>query len=718
METIQRNRTLIIALTLGCVGAFFASVEGWFLSWLLLRAWVLLITIAPGVAVVAACAGYGAWFLPGRGDFLSAWAERVTLAFAAGIGVLSSLVFLAGMTGNLSPAVGLTVVAGGLLSGWMWMRSEARSGRLSRQATEIVCETPDDLVSRIAPGVVWTLAGVTAMLVGLISLTPPLIFDVTEYHLGAWTDYWDGQCGAFIPMPHNFYARFPFPVEAIYFLGLAISPEADAAPKIFNGAGVLACGALAWCFARRLGGGRLPAAVAALLAVAHPVMLEVSIDAMIDAPMALLVAGSFYSALAFRERGICLTLFLFGSALATKYTVAQVFLLPWTLMVFAPMAWGLYRIKRVGWFMAALAAASVPCLLWFGKNWAWYGNPLEPFFQSIFRADAPGLAAREKFYVESHFPQSIVSSQYWGTLFPRFREFGWVVLVACGGWLFAADRRAAARLAVVIVLSVLLWNTVRDSQNRFLLPLFVMTSAFAAVGVQMVPLPMARQVIFATLVLFALSGATRFGLRVHESKAVDYLLNFAPTSRTANFSEFDEPSAREDYLEHNLGDLGRVVNHINRSLPEGARVLMIYEARPYLLRPQTVYNVVWDDSVLLNMIRPAQSVDEALTLIREAGISHVLINRQELLRYIQQYARKGQLLRLGVNAAEDPRAAWYATPTPEDLYPPFYRDKDWDRLRPLVHELLDRLDGQAKVREGVPATGSGVEPIDVTLVEL
>lgn len=740
-----------ICLVLVCVAVLMASVEASLLHWLLVRAGVIFLAAAPGMLLVAAGAGYGLWMLPAEG--LSKL-ERAIFAFACGIGVLSTLAFAAGMT-VLTQGTALLVTGGGLLAGGLRLRPALRAWSAAgdaRPALHPQAATPRGTF------LITGLLAALALAMATAALTPPLIFDVTEYHLGAWTSYWNGAEARFRPMPHNFYARFPFPIEAIYFLGLALGKQVDAAPKLFNFACVLACSGLAWGLALRLGGHRRTAALAALLALAHPVMQDVSIDALIDAPMALLVAASFYGGFLCLDlpssvtrdgapramaRLMLPTIFLFGTALAAKYTVAQLFLLPWLLLIFLPLLVraGVHRGAFAAgdhpwkWLLVGCLLAAVPCAAWFGKNLVWYGNPLEPFFQRLFRPDDAAAAAAEKFYIDSHFPQSPLSAGYWQTLLPRLREFGWLTLLAFAAGLIrwrttktiADDAaptpcgagRAAARFAGAAALAFLLWNTVRDSQNRFLLPLFVLLAAFAAVGAQRLPWRAVRRALVVALGLYAAMYAGKFALLVHEGNGLDYVLGFAPTSRDTDFSDDPEPAPREAFLAENLGDLGRIINQINRQVPADAIILLLYEARPYLFRPETLYNVVWDDAALLDLIRPAASADEAMDLLRRAGVTHVLVNRQELLRYIEQYARREQLQRLGIRPGQDPRGAWTKTTTPEDLYPPFYRDPDWPRLRPLVQEILQKLDSGATLREGQkPTPGVKTPLLDITLTPL
>lgn len=726
---------LAIALAIACVLALLVSVDPPLLGWIGVRLYVLVVTLAPGVLLALACIGNGDLFLRltlRKERNVCSLSEWCLLSFACGMTFVSIIILekAASQTFMFGQLLALLLQVIGVLLGLpLWKIITSRFIE-NIKALEQVPSRPEKKVFSSAMA---ALIIVTVAMVALSSLTPPIIFDVTEYHLGAWADYWQAHSNkmGFTPMPHNFYARFPFPIESLYYLGLLTTPGNDAAPKVFNMFCVLACAAMAGLLARRLGGGRNGAVLAALVTLAHPVMLDVSIDAMIDAPVALLVAGSVYAgflaagsfgaATAAMPRMLITSAFLFGTALSAKYTVAQVFLLPWVVLVLWPML--RLNLCRPKLLITAAVLAVIPCLFWLGKNVYFYGNPLEPFFVRWFRPGDEAGIAREQFYVESHFPQSPLTAEYWTSLLPRLKEFQWVLLVACAGWLFRGRNSAVLRILLFAAGGWLLWNLVRESQNRFLLPAMVLLAPVAATGAFAFPTQTLRRVVAAVLVFFAATQGVRYGLTLHRSAVMDYVLEFAPSDRF-DLHENEEPTPRAKFYEENLGDLGRMINaadlllNIPGSLNEAAKVLLIYEARPYLFPFPTRYNVVWDDSELLNIIRPADSPDAAWELLRSAGITHVLVNRQELLRYIQQYARPAQLRRLGVRPGQDPRTAWHLTATPQDLYPPFYRDTGWKRLRPIVNEMLSQLEKQAIIREGAPAPAHGLLPLDITLSSL
>src|SRR5690606_2968147 len=120
----------------------------------------------------------------------------------------------------------------------------------------------------------------------------------------------------------------------------------------------------------------------------------------------------------------------------------------------------------------------------------------------IFRPGDVADIARETFYIESHFPQSFLTASYWTTLPPRLHEFTWLYLVLCLAIVFNVRRAAGVRVLFFAFVSFLLWNLVRESQDRFLLPAMVLVSSTAIAGAMAIPSNLPRRVLAAVVVIF------------------------------------------------------------------------------------------------------------------------------------------------------------------------------------------------------------------------
>lgn len=683
-----------------------------FVAW---RTTLLVVASVHTLVVLGACVSLGLLVVP-----VSAWralnlSELLLIALGCGAGLLSCALLLLGIAG-LGSVSGHWILLAACFATGIGYAIHAKKRFIGWQDSKPALHSGRSFVLRLA----WLAA---ALCVVVAAYAPPLLFDVTEYHLGAWSDYKRSlPSGRFIRMPHNFYARFPFPIESLYFLGLSIGSPMDFAPKLLNASFVFACAGVASQLLRRCGVSSNWRLLTALLVLSHPVMRSVSLDAYIDAPCAFLVLAAILALSIPSGEMMIPAAFLFGTALAAKYTNAQLFLLPFVVCYAAPAIGRTWREGSRKLVIAALIFGSLPLAAWLGKNVFFYGNPLEPFFAWLFRQDNPAAIAREKFYIESHYPQAFWTVGYWRTLLPRLREFGYPLLTllllvpamrqSSGGTTTAPWTLQPARALLFVAGSYLLWNLVRESQNRFLLPAIAVVLIIGIRAAAAIPMRGVRIATGFFLAAWASFHVLHQGITLQSAGEFRYFTEFelterpAPTVRSAELQQ----SPREEFYKRNLGALGEMLPRL-AELPPEAEVLMVYEARPYLVPRGTIYNTVWDDSELLRLSRGASSGAEVAAKLRSAGITHVLVNREELRRYIQQYIRPATLRRMGIAKGDDPAMAFYATPTPEDHYPPFYRDAAWNGARAAILEFL--MISRAKA---IAVTGTA--PLEIYLAPL
>ena len=666
----------------------------------------------PATAITIALFAIGWLVLPSAVWRQCTAAERTILCVAGGVPLLSCGVLLLGLGGRLAAGpVAAYIAAVSLIAAII---AALRYRQTHGPSPDEPCApTPSTLAPTpgCSPRALALLAGFLAasafVMLALAALPPPLIYDVTEYHLGALMDYrlaaavaGDGPGAArFVPVAHNFYARFPFPIEALYFAAVQLMPTAEAGPKLLNALFVALCALLlsAWMRRRNVPGVLRLWGVALFLG--HAAVLEVSIDATIDAAVALLLVGGIVSLMrvtpeqpdsdprdshAFLIPGAL----LLGGALASKYTTAQIYLLPVGLFIFVPALLAVWRSGRRRTIAIALALAALPLVFWLGKNILFYGNPLEPFFVRWFRPADTAAAWREQVYINAHFPQSILSAVYWQRLPLRLNAIGWHILAPLAGLFLAltppARGRHNLRLLGVVVGSVLLWNLIGESQHRFLLPSIMICILPAAdVMTNLRPL-LWRNALAAFLLIPAAGSLVGHAVKLDFSGVPAWAAGYPPARQQASPQPLPPAPRRAAYLAHNLGELGAVMNDANTNLPAEARVLMIYEARPWLLHRASVYNTVFDASELLRLAQGARTGPEVADRLRAAGITHVLVNQAELQRFLEQYATV-PLAALGI---DNIRAQYDHIATPEDYYLPFQHDPLWKTLRGPVLEFL------------------------------
>lgn len=719
-----RLASLAVVLLLAAASAF--AVQTSALGFVLERLLTLTLAVLPAALLCAAALSAGFALFPARTWRQLTLLEVGLFSFASGMTLLSCLIVPLGILGltfyELLWAVVLLCLAAGPLRLARGLPEQWHQPRLKR---------PPSAFGGAGMLLVVLLCFAGALLV-ISAFAPPLVYDVTEYHLGALSRYLRaGRNGLILPMPFNFYARFPFPIEGLYYFGLLLEQPRDFTPKLLNLVFVAGNALLVWAWLGRLGLGLRWRLLAVLVLVSHPVLLEVSLDAYIDAPSAFYVFSALY-ALLLAEQGLAvpekqapraaeaaappaqvlwdllpLAGLLFGMALATKYTVAQLYLLPTALLLVGLV--GRARLSaRPGRRVIAttLFLAAMPLVFWLGKNVYFYSNPLEPFFEKIFRPSDAAAISRETFYIQSHYPQPLWSASYWLTLLPRLHLLEWYLLAPLGGVFLVARRSANSRLLLYCLVAYLLWNLVRESQNRFLLPVMMLLIVLDVQVLAALPKTLFRAASVWLIGLLAATNLIAHGIRLGHGGEFAYLGEMTLVAPETPEGRMNSP--RAEFYRQNLGPLGEVQSKVNALLGPEAHLLLVYEARPYLFTHRTAYNTVFDESVLISMAQGARSVEELRARLRQLKVTHVLVNREELLRFIEQYARPGQLESLGIS---DLRSQFGRIQTPEDLYPPFYRSAQWQALRGVLIEFLAKSREHAIYVAGKAPTEIWVAPL-------
>jgi hypothetical protein len=711
------------------------------------RFWTWLVLWTPGMFVAAGTLGLGLFAFrmligPARPEPTTpsgtsaahglTTLEILLLAGGCGLALMPMVVTLAGSLGLSPPPamagamiLGLVTGLAALIRGGWWRRADSVS----------FAQPPSGRVARLALFLCRLGVGTACLYLFIGAFAPALVFDVTEYHLGAFADF--AAAGGFVPVAHNFYARFPWPVQSLYYASLwlgggwnwSVGAWSDMGPKILNGFLILGAAGVAWAWVRRVvgPGPSWAPSLAGLLVLSQPVLLEVSLDAYIDGPIAYLAALAIYGLWLCGAPGVGLRLLpvtglCVGAVLATKYTVLQHWALPAFVCFGLPVLVAAWRGTSADRSRAifALILAFVPLSFWLARNALLYGNPVEPFAAGLFHGASSLERLQERYYIASHFPQPPWTLGYWQTLPRRLAGFDTVALacalfplilaIQLGAW---RRIRAAAnspfpwlQVLAFVLLSYLSWNTVRESQQRFLLPIAPVLAAAAATGLVHPAVPAAlRRIGFSLLLLLSLSSLVFQGMRIHHAGMVPYALQ-----RERNW-EPEQQQRLSEYYGQNLGSIGRVAAGLAAHWNGQQRLLLVHEARPYLFRPGTQYCTIWDKDPLLEAtvelrqkLGRIPTAEELRAALLQSGLTHVLVNREELLRYIRQYARPAQYARYGISLDDpsyDPaQRLFLASPVPEDHYPPYLNSPHWPELRQTIREFLQTLRPRATLVEG------------------
>jgi hypothetical protein len=563
--------------------------------------------------------------------------QAVTAALI-GLAILSSLVLVLGTAGLLAAWFWISLVAAclvGLLA-WTWRQRDTL--KLYRQRLECPIAAASLLAGvacAFAAGI-W-LAGAMRP-PGLIGM-PGDGYDVTLYHLQVPREYL--QAGRIHALEHNVYSFYPMHVEMLYLLGMVLrggAYEGVYLAKILHGLhAVLAVAGLYAIMRRRHR--TLAAPVAALLATA-PFLPRLGWVAMVElGEFAYLVLALAWLRLWLARpswASAAMVGLALGASCCVKYLSVGFIVAPVMAVMLLTAAMGRRRLVRLP--QVAMVAGLTLALFapWLIRNAALTGNPVFPLATDIFGRGHWTLEAQQR-WIQGHrpgnhapvpepiirpsraAPPSRLSQAIAGLAGPLLNP----LLVAAGlvsalwatiAWL-RRRRPWPASLAVILAIQLAIWIlATHELPPRFLSPALVVLclltgEALGALSRTFRPLPALAIILLIAVMGLALSVRT-------------YRLARGPVG-------YIEPIDPAQVARRTLEDIYR--------LPPDSRVLLIGEARAFYYPPGTLYATPFDAQVLLDVLAGEASPAEQLRRMRQAGVTHILVNWREIRRLALTY---------------------------------------------------------------------------------
>ena len=637
--------------------------------------------IAPlGVAIVILffAGGWGRlalrYLLPctERGDRV----EQGYWSLVIGLAIWGTLTLLLGLFDRLSVVV-LLVLGLGPWGCWAitWWR-ERRGG-----TDRIVCPTK---TAWSALGVACLIAiapFLLAMLLG--SLQPPNDFDVKEYHLeGAKEFYLRGRVEM---LPHNVYTSFPFLTEMLCLSGMVL--RGDWFTGALAGQAVLAAfapiTALGLFVAARRWLGTTAGWFAVLVHLTCPWIYRISIIAYAEGGLACFLFAAFFAALRSIEateprtarRWTLLTGILAGAAAGCKYPAVLTVVIPLGALVVGrahlPV---LLRGRAEGgtgqWARPTSAIRlgllySLGVLLtfgpWLGKNLCETGNPVYPLLYSVFGGADWDDASNAKWKAGHPLPLKSITGPGWivrdirDRLWDVFLGSDWqsaLYLALAAAALFAIWRSRSAKaqglqplgllwLAVAYSLWLFFtWQFFTHRIDRFWVPMLPMLSLLAGAGLAALWesveefMPHRAGEVYAVL---------RGVIALPVFAVVLFNLALATSPLGGNNSYLMEMASLRK-----LTKTPCIAFVESLQLAPTDKVLFVGEAEMFDAAFSYEYNTVFDHSIFeadcstvlptsLAGVPPLRPAPEILDRWRARGITHIVINWSEILRYRTTY---------------------------------------------------------------------------------
>jgi hypothetical protein len=334
-----------------------------------LQASSLLLGVPCVVAALAATA-----YVLGRlltGD-LEAPVERRALPMALGLAMLAHLGLLLGFARLLRPVPELIAVLAIHLCGislWRRFPAAARSALHQIRGWRAV------------------LGAVAVLPFCVLPLYPPTAFDATLYHLPFARGF--VESGG-VPFLRDL--RFPvFPQANEMLFALVMLFAQDVAAHGVQWLMTLLSAALVWAWARDAFSSRTAGWLAAAVFLGNPIVAYLSGNAYLEAGLTLFITAALYATRRWRGTGerrwLVVAAVFAATAADSKYL--GLFVLGVIGLTVVLGRWPA-RAPRERWRSVLLFSAVAALVLapWYGRIYAWTGNPLFPFFPQTFGAGA------------------------------------------------------------------------------------------------------------------------------------------------------------------------------------------------------------------------------------------------------------------------------------------------------------------------------------------
>lgn len=576
--------------------------------------------------------------------------DRTFFALVTGLSIVSLLTLSCGLAGNLRPSVLGWVLGGALICELFARLFTFGSAELARIANGL---------SILNPRRGWPLLVFLPFLMCYIggAFLPEIDFDVKEYHFGGPKEWY--LAGQISFLPHNVYTSFPFLTEMLTLLGMVL--YGDWYWGALVGKGVLMSfgplTALGIFVAGRRWFSVQAGAWAAFTHLSTPWIYRISIIAYVEGALACYLFAGLMAVMLYLDREtlvpspdfpddvpdrrgswVILTGFLAGSAMACKYTGVISVVIPCGLI----LVWNAWKYsadktvvqpsrRRATWY-GILFAIGVFLAVgpWLLKNLIETGNPVYPLLYNVFGGVDWNAELNEKFR-RGHSPDTYQLLDLAEKLKDVTLKSDWLSPLLFGLAplaVFAASRRRIGWVWLFVVYQFGTWWLLTHRIDRFWVPLIPVVSLLAGVGAAW-----NDHRIWRWIIRIAVGLAALFNVAFMTSSLCGYNAYLLDLSRAA------EQTAQITSPEVVL---------LNAQLPPGSKVLCVGEAELFDARFPYVYNTVFDKSVFEEWCgvsgfaggsadRPLKTPAEIRHIFREQGITHVLVNWQEILRYRMTY---------------------------------------------------------------------------------
>lgn len=509
--------------------------------------------------------------------------EKIVFSAAGGLGFCGYLVYVLGLGGLMKPALLIPLLS----LGWI-------------PAAVVLMQNFRSLKSEASMGIPAFLSLICLLLViafgYFVSLVPPTAHDALCYHLYIPSVF--ARTGTVAHLPYLVNSLFPFLVQMLYGLASLLGLPQSAAAFHFLCAVTAAAGLISFC--RRTMSWSFSIA-AALFFLLTPGIFKQSILPYNDIALTCFIFFSFLSVVRLAEtefdpKWFMMTGIFLGFSFSIKYLALLAAPGLLAVFVFSGRGKSLKLQRCLKGLVLAFAMTLLFGSVWYIRSWVLEGNPLYPFFPSIFGGTGHEYNLSKAGYGKGLIDMILVPFRL--TLYPErfggsWTRLGFGYLALLPGLLFLDGKQRETRAALLFVtLYSLLWFFLVQNA-RFLFPVLPLLAFVLVLGVRKVP--------FILILLLGLYGLEC----VYSVRGLsDYLLG---------------RQSYASYLERNERTyvVGREMAKV---LPENAVILNMEEVRMFYLPGSMIRAKEFFTR------HPVQNADmeKLVDLFKDIGITHVL----------------------------------------------------------------------------------------------
>jgi hypothetical protein len=582
-----------------------------------------LFDLSLALALLAVCVGIGRFVLRRRGATFDQSLEDLSFSMALGSGILAASILVCGAVSALRlPVLVLLLLAWAVLA----RRELGAILTLCRQAGSEL-----RIHGGIASLCVFAVVGV---LVLAQAMAPPTEWDSLMYHLRVPAQFL--QAGRVYLPDDGLHVPFVGLVHMLYVPLLALGSSAG--PALVSALLTLMLGVAVLSFCARFLD-RPTASLSSCLLWGSTVLLLTAITSRVDVTLAWYLFLAQYALLmalsgSWNQAHFYLAAALLGFAVGVKYlalayVVALSPLILWIALSRAGTRRGSVRALLV--FALVAIGGTLP---WLVKNWVLFGSPLYPILGE--RRLAPWLAA---LYGNYRVPPTVDQTIF--TMFSQLTaRFNLVDLFWAPARL-AVEREAEFYFFSPTLLLLPLW--LLFLRHRTLDWLSIGAIGYAIVVVA--SYPNARYLIpaVAPLTIVTTYVVVRLVTRFCPPRLATALLVVLTAlalarSGQALYSLFDREtlgylggtSSSQEYLDRRMDPYAKVISFANQHLPKDSRTVMLFEARGYYFTRPVIQD---NDATSWPLLAPKAARGDCL---REAGISHMLVNSYGAVYYLKR----------------------------------------------------------------------------------